>query len=186
MKHIGTQKIETARLILREFNIDDVTDAYNNFYSNPKIAMYMQFDAHTDIAQTKEYLNNFFAGYKNSDFYRWAISLKSDNKVIGSIGFTIHNERDSVADLSYALSETFWNQGIITEALKVILQYGLLKVGINRIEAFHSIDNPASGKVMQKAGMKYEGHLRQKYKSHKGFEDCDLYAILKEDLFSAI
>jgi RimJ/RimL family protein N-acetyltransferase len=49
-------------------------------------------------------------------------------------------------------------------------------------KAYHSINNPASGKVMQKAGMKYEGRMRQKYKSHLGFEDSNLYAILRKDI----
>jgi ribosomal-protein-alanine N-acetyltransferase len=57
-----------------------------------------------------------------------------------------------------------------------------MEVGFNRIEAYHSINNMASGKVMQKSGMEFEGRMRQKYKSHSGFEDSDLYAILKQDL----
>lgn len=183
MNHVGTQKIETVRLILRKFNINDVADAYDNWYSDPEVTMWLQNNVHTDISQTKDYLSWFISSYEKPDFYRWAITLKSDNKAIGSIGFTINSERDSVADLSYSLSKKHWNQGIVTESLISVLKYGLLKVGVNRIEAFHATNNPASGKVMQKAGMKYEGHSRQKYKSHKGFEDCDLYAILKEDLF---
>jgi len=55
-------------------------------------------------------------------------------------------------------------------------------VEFNRIEAYHAIANPASGKVMQKAGMKYEGTMRKKYRSHVGFEDSNLYAILREDI----
>ena len=182
MNNIGTQMIETERLVLRKFVIEDAPDAFNNWYSDFEVVMWLQNNVHTDISQTKDYLTWFISSYEKLDFYRWAITLKNENIVIGSIGFTISSERDSVADLSYSLCKRFWNQGIITESLKSVLQYGLVQVGINRIEAFHATTNPASGKVLKKAGMKYEGHSRQKYKSHRGFEDCDLYAILQEDL----
>ena len=182
MNHIGTQPIQTDRLLLRRFAIDDVADAFQHWFSDPDVAMYMRWDAHTDSSQTKEFLSRFVAEYEKDDFYRWAITLKGENKAIGAIGFHVESEFDSVADISYTLSRAFWNRGIITEALKSVLRYALVDVGINRIEAFHAIRNPASGKVMQKAGMQYEGRARQKYRSHMRLEDCDLYAILREDL----
>jgi ribosomal-protein-alanine N-acetyltransferase len=67
--------------------------------------------------------------------------------------------------------------------LKKVLHFALLEVGVNRVEAFHAVANPASGRVMQKAGMTLEGHARQKYRSHNGLESSDLYAILAEDYF---
>lgn len=182
MNHIGTKQIETDRLILRRFTVDDVADAYNNWFSDPDVAMYMRWDAHTNISETEKFITRFAADYEKPDFYRWAITLKENNIAIGAIGFHVESEYDSVADVSYTLCKKFWNNRIISEALKSVLRYALIDVGINRIEAFHAVANPASGKVMQNAGMKYEGHARQKYKSHKGFEDCDMYAVLIEDL----
>lgn len=181
MVHIGTRQIETERLILRRFTMEDVGDAFCGWFTDPDVAMYMRWDAHSDISQTQKFITCFVADYEKSDFYRWAIALKKDNRAIGAVGFHIESEYDSVADVSYTLSKAFWNQGIISEALKAVLQYALVDIGVNRVEAFHAIDNPASGKVTLKAGMKYEGHARQKYRSHKGFEDCDLYAAVAED-----
>ena len=181
MNHKGTVTLETERLILRRFTMEDVGDAFRGWFSDPDVAMYMRWDAHSDISQTQEFIARFVADYEKPDFYRWVITLKKDNRAIGAIGFHIESEYDSVADISYTLSKALWNQGIISEALKAVLQYALLDVGVNRVEAFHAIDNPASGKVMLKAGMKYEGHARHKYKSHKGYEDCDLYAAVAED-----
>lgn len=181
MVHIGTRQIETERLILRRFTMEDVGDAFHGWFSDPDVAMYMRWDAHSDIPQTQEFISRFVADYEKPDFYRWVIALKKDNRAIGAVGFHIESEYDSVADISYTLSKAFWNQGIISEALKAVLRYALVEVGVNRVEAFHAIDNPASGKVMLKAGMKYEGHARQKYRSHKGYEDCDLYAAVATD-----
>ena len=184
MNHTGTQKIETERLILRRFTMDDVPDAYNNWKSDPDVAKYMQWDAQTDIEQTKDYFMRYYIGnYEKHDYYRWAIALKEDNKVIGSVGFHISSEYDSIADVSYALGKRFWNKGIMSEALTAVVSHALNVVGINRLEAFHAVSNPGSGRVLQKAGMKFEGHARQKYRNrHRGFEDCDMYAILREDL----
>lgn len=182
MTHRGTVPLQTERLLLRRFVSSDVSSAYSNWFSDPDVAFYMRWDAHTDPKQTEEMISNFISHYQKPDFYRWAITFRSSNEVIGAIGITIDDEFDKIADVSYTLGKKFWGQGIITEALKEVLRFGLLEVGINRIEAFHAIHNPASGKVMKKSGMNYEGHARQKYKSHSGFEDCDLYAILRDDL----
>ena len=183
MNHIGTQRIENDRLILRRFTMEDAADAYGNWLSDPDVAMYMQWDAHTDLEQTREYIAQFYIQhYKNPDFYRWVIARKEDNRVVGSVGFHINSEFDSVADVSYALSKKLWNKGIMSEALTVVVSYAFLEVGVNRLEAFHVVSNPGSGRVLQKAGMKKEGHARQKYRDkQKGFMDCDLYAILRDD-----
>ena len=182
MNHVGTRPIETERLVLRRMTVADALDAFDNWLSDPEVALYMQWDAQTDVEQAKQYIEKMFVGkYENNTFYRWAIALKTDNAVIGSVGFEIHSERDSVADVSYGLCKRFWNQGIMSEALTAVIDYAFREVGVNRIEAFHAAANPASGRVMQKTGMKLEGHARQKYRSHKGFEDCDLYAILRDD-----
>ena len=186
MNHKGTVTLETERLILRRFIMNDVTDAYNNWLSDPDVAMYMQWDAHTNIKQTQEWIAKYYVGnYEKNDYYRWAIALKEDNRVIGSVGFNIEREYDSVADVSYALCKRLWNKGIMSEALTAVIAYALKEVKINRLEAFHAVANPGSGKVLQKAGMKFEGHARQKYRNRlRGFEDCDMYAILAEDYFS--
>jgi len=180
--HIGTQQIETHRLLLRRFTMEDVADAHHGWFSDPDVAMYMRWDAHMDISQTEEFIAHWVANYEELNFYRWVITLKAADRAIGSIGFHIPDDYDAVADVSYALSKAHWGKGIVSEALAAVLRYALLDVGLNRVEAFHAVSNPASGKVMRKAGMRHEGFVRQKYRSHAGFEDCELYAILQEDL----
>jgi len=162
--------------------MEDAADAHHGWFSDPDVAMHMRRDAHTDISQTEEFIARRVANYEKLNFYRWVIALKADGRAIGSIGFHIPDDYDAVADPSYALSKERWGKGIVSEALSAVLRYALLNVGLNRVEAFHAVSNPASGKVMQKAGMRREGFARQKYRSHAGFEDCELYAILQEDL----
>lgn len=96
----------------------------------------------------------------------------------------VEEEHDLCGCIAYTLSRDYWGQGIVSEALSRVIEYGFKEVNFRRIEAYHSINNIGSGRVMQKCGMKFEGRMRKKYKSHVGYEDSDLYAILKEDIIS--
>jgi [ribosomal protein S5]-alanine N-acetyltransferase len=186
INHKGTIRLETDRLILRMFTISDVCDMYNNWAKDNEVAIYMRWDAHKNIDETHGYLEKLIESYNDIKTYRWVIVLKSENKAVGSIGFHLSDDYDMCGDVSYSLGRAYWNKGIISEALKEVLRFGLVDVGLNRIESFHAISNPASGEVMKKCGMKYEGKARQKYRSHNGFEDCNMYAILREDLIPII
>jgi len=68
-----------------------------------------------------------------------------------------------------------------SEAVKAVIDYMFQNTDIERIEAYHSVKNPASGKVMAKAGMRHEGFARSKYKNRDGFQDCDLYGIVRDE-----
>jgi ribosomal-protein-alanine N-acetyltransferase len=88
-----------------------------------------------------------------------------------------------MAHLGYCIGKEWWHLGIMTEALGSVIKYLFEEVGMNRIEARHDTNNPNSGKVMLKCGMKYEGTMRQADMNNQGLSDCSLYAILAEDYF---
>lgn len=182
LTHKGTVELTTDRLILRRFLIEDAEAMYKNWSSDSEVAEYMRWNAHKDINETIDVINKRIKKYEDIKTYLWAIVLKETNEPIGSIGLICASEYDFCADAAYCIGRDYWGHGIAVEALREVLRFGLLEVKFNRIEAYHSINNMASGRVMQKAGMKFEGRMRQKYKSHKGFEDSDLYAILRDDL----
>lgn len=182
LNHIGTVTLETERLILRKFVIEDSEDMFINWVNDREVSKYMRWNAHIDINETEKALKNRIDKYLNPSIYFWAIIMKTINKPIGSIAIITSNEYDMCAEVAYCIGRNYWGQGIAAEALKRVLEFGLTEVNFNRIEAYHSVNNIASGRVMQKAGMIYEGRMRKKYRSHVEFEDSDLYAILKEDL----
>jgi ribosomal-protein-alanine N-acetyltransferase len=96
------------------------------------------------------------------------------------------NEKEQ-CEIGYCISKSYWNQGITTEALRAVINYLINEIGFKRIQAKHDSDNKASGKVMLKAGMEYEGRLRNYNKNNVGnLVDCDIYSILKEDLAKEI
>ena len=84
-------------------------------------------------------------------------------------------------ELGYWIAKDFWGIGYCTEAAKAIVNYGFEQMNLNRIHAHHVARNPASGRVMQKIGMKQEGYFRQATVKWGKFEDEVLYAILRED-----
>ena len=99
--------------------------------------------------------------------------------MIGSIGVTITSEYDFKGELGYKIGSHWWNQGYISEAAEAVINYMFHNTDIERISAFCSVENPASGKVMEKIGMRYEGLMRHYYKTRDGFHDCALYGIIR-------
>ena len=96
----------------------------------------------------------------------------------------IQNE-NSCAEVGYSLSRAYWNKGIMTEALGAVLQNAFYDLRLNRVEAIHEVRNPASGAVMRKCGMRYEGRLREKLYNKGRYVDVDLYAITRADYKNA-
>lgn len=177
----GTVQIESERLVLRRFRVSDVREAYTVWLSDQRVSLFMRWQAHKDIEETRDLIEAWISQYSNPAFYQWAITLKETGGLIGAIGLVTINEYDECADVGYCLGQRYWGGGYMTEALSAVLCFAFSQVGFNRLEAYHSVDNPGSGRVMEKAGMHYEGLARQKYRSNRGFEDVRMYAVLKDD-----
>ena len=90
---------------------------------------------------------------------------------------------DRCIDVGYAISNKYWNKGLTTEAVKAIIKFGFKKLDANRIETHCDENNAASYRVMEKAGMKYEGTLRQKVLIKNKFANMKFYSILREEYF---
>ena len=182
LTHTGTQEIETGRLLLRRFVMSDANEIFREWMSYENISKYMRWEYHKSISETKTFLMNTIAGYEQFNTYQWGIELKNEGILIGAIGANIYSERDRNATVGYCLGERFWNRGYATEALRAVMDYMFYDVNVNRVEGCSSINNPASGKVMQKAGLIKEGTIRQEYMTGEGeYQDVDLYGLVKED-----
>jgi RimJ/RimL family protein N-acetyltransferase len=118
--------------------------------------------------------------FEAGELVTFAITLRDDGKLVGAIGLAVNRRFDSAA-LGYWVGVSFWNQGYCTEAAIAVINYGFKKLGLNRIHAPHLKRNPASGRVMEKAGMIREGVARQSVKKWGRYEDLVQYGILRED-----
>ncbi len=181
MNHKGTVTIETERLTLRKFREGDVSQVYNNYGRDTKVQKHIKWVPCATLESTNEFIKMHLENYDSkSDFYAWGI--EQDGEIIGSIGaFDIDDYIES-CEIGYSLGYKYWGQGLITEAVKAVVEYLLTDVGFNRIHASCHKDNVGSEKVMNKIGMHYEGKLREATKGQDNkLADLLLYAILKSD-----
>lgn len=181
MNHKGTKTIETQRLLLRRFSMNDAEFMFDNWESDEKVTEFLRWKTATDISETKIILEEWISGYEKPDFYQWAIVLKEINEPIGSISVVGKNEMLDIVHIGYCIGSKWWHKGITSEAFSAVIPYFFDEIGVNRIESQHDPDNPNSGKVMQKCGLKYEGTLRQADWNNKGIVDACMYSLLKSE-----
>lgn len=181
MKHQGTKTIETERLILRRFHMNDAEAMFKNWESDAKVTEFLRWQAATDIREAKQVLDQWTQGYESPDFYQWAIVLKEIGEPIGSISVVGMNEKIDMVHIGYCIGSKWWRQGITTEAFRAIIPFFFEEVGVNRIESQHDPNNPKSGAVMKKCGLKYEGTLRQADWSNQGIVDACMYSLLRSE-----
>lgn len=180
MKHLGTKRIETERLILRRFTLEDAEAMYRNWASDPEVTKYLTWPVHDNVEVTKGVLSEWVSDYSaKEDSYQWCIALKENDMAIGSIGVVGGNEKAEAYEIGYCISRAYWHQGITSEALAAVMRYLLDEVGVRRIESRHDPKNPYSGEVMKKCGLKYEGTRIQADWNNTGICDCALYGYVK-------
>jgi ribosomal-protein-alanine N-acetyltransferase len=183
MKHLGTKELKTKRLVLRRFTIGDAEKMFANWANDNEVTKYLVWPSHTDINVTKNVLEQWIQNYERNDFYQWAIVPKEINEPIGSISVVKQQDEIKMVHIGYCIGKKWWNKGITSEALNVLIKFFFEEVGVNRIESKHDPNNQNSGKVMAKCGMRYEGLLRQADSNNQGIVDTVYYGILTEDYF---
>ena len=182
MKHTGTQKLETERLILRRFKKEDADAMYENWASDSEVTKFLTWPAHESPEVSLGIIEDWIKQYSDNSYYQWAIVLKENgDEPIGSISAVSVKEEISSVQIGYCIGKKWWHKGITSEALKAVMDYFFDAVGVNRIEARHDPKNPNSGKVMKKCGMKYEGTLRSADWNNQGICDACYYALLKSE-----
>ncbi len=182
INHLGTMKIETKRLILRKFKKNDYVDMFNNWASREEVAKYMPWKAHENMNITKELVLGWIDDYKKSDTYNWVIELKDNHKIIGNISVPKKNDAIFCCEIGYCLSSDYWGKGYMPEAMDAVMNFLFMKVNYNRIECYHKVENINSGRVMEKAGMKCEGLLRDRGLKNDGSVcDSKIWSILKRE-----
>lgn len=160
MKHYGTEYLETNRLILRKFVLDDAKSMYENWASDEKVTKYLTWQAHNDISVSQ------------------AVLKENGLNPIGSIGITSYNDIIGMAHVGYCIGQKWWHNGITSEALNCVINFLFDKVGVQRIEARHDPRNTNSGLVMKKCGMEYEGTLKKADWNNQGICDACYYSVL--------
>ena len=182
MEHKGTVRLETERLVLRQFVESDAAAAYRNWTGDDEVTKYLTWPSHANEEMTAYVINNFWiANYKEDNFYQWAIEVKEIKEPIGTISVVNSDDLIGMFEIGYCIGKNWWNKGIVTEAFKEVIRFLFEEVKANRIQARHDPANPGSGIVMKKCGLQYEGTLRKADKNNTGIVDVAIYGILAEE-----
>ena len=181
MLHLGTAMLETPRLALRPFAVEDAEAMFRNWANDDEVTKYLTWPTHTSVGVSEAVLDDWVPHYAEKDYYQWAIVLRDLGEPIGSIAVVRKDDKVGFATIGYCIGKKWWKQGITSEALAAVIRYLFTEVEYNRIESYHDPNNPNSGKVMQSCGMKYEGTHRESDWSNQGICDEAVYAILKSE-----
>ncbi len=169
-----TEVIETPRLILRPFTMDDV-DASYEVNLDPEVSRYTNDGGVRPYDEMKSRIFNVIDhDYQKYNFGRFAVIYKDTNEFIGFSGLKYLPEFDEV-DLGYRFKQNYWGKGIATESSKVSLDFGFYKLNLEKIVCMAIPENTASVNVMTKLGFTYDSKI---------MEDgtlIDKYILLKED-----
>jgi ribosomal-protein-alanine N-acetyltransferase len=173
--------LATGRLVLRPFVAGDA-DEVHAIVSHREVAANTAHIPHPyPEGMALEWIERNRARWATGESAVFAATLAGDGRIVAAVGLEIepHHRR---AELGYWVSPEFWNGGFATEGAREVVRYGFRALGLNRVQAHHYSRNPASGRVMQKIGMTWEGKLRKHIFKWGVFEDIDIYGILSDEL----
>ena len=170
MQNVGTQRIETQRLILRPFRAEDGPAMFRNWAGDSAVTESAEIAAAWETQTASD-----------PAFYQWAIELKTLGEPIGSISAIHINEAVESAELGWCIGRPWWGRGIMPEAGAAVIAFLFDAVGLNRVAARYDTRNAKSGRVMQKLGMTFEGVLRQAGRCNAGRCDEAFYSILRSE-----
>ena len=153
LHHVGTRRLETNRLILRQHAMSDADDMYLNWVTDPEVCKFWKWEPHKSIEETKCLLSGYIEEYQKSDYYHWIIVLKNTSQAIGYIYLADIDEMQNSVSVHYALSRGHWNKGLMTEACQCVINFAFTVLGAEKVHSRYHIHNGASGRVLQKCGM---------------------------------
>ena len=174
----NANEIRTERLLLRPLRYRDAKDFYE-YAKDEQVAKYVLWDAHTSLNQTKAILHSQMIQCRQEGLFTMAITMKETRRMVGTIGLVDRDWDNHTAEVGFSLARVFWGQGLMTEALKAYLRFLFEQNIVHRIEARHDVDNPASGSVMKKAGMKEEGLMKDRIYYKMRYASVRLYAAIQ-------
>jgi len=177
---MGDYEFFTQRLILRRLKPDDAPHMVTlaGDYDVAKMTLNIPHPYPADGAS--KFIKRSQYAWDAGERYGFAIVLKETDTFMGVIGI-IPEYQHYRAEVGYWIGKPYWGNGYVTEALKRVIQFGFETLDLNRIDAAHRSDNPASGRVMEKVGMIYEGTFRQVTFRDGAYSDLKYYAILREE-----
>ncbi len=171
--------LETERLILRVPLETDAKKIFDAYGQDKVVARYMTWRPNTDVTQVERFLGAGIAAWKEEKRFPWTIVLKDKDELIGMVELRPTGFK---AEIGYVLAHPYWGRGMMTEAVRCVVNWALSQPEIYRVWAVCDVENVGSARVLEKVGMKREGILRR-YIMHPNISDeprdCYCYAAVK-------
>ncbi|MCW4050204.1 MAG: GNAT family N-acetyltransferase [Candidatus Bathyarchaeota archaeon] len=171
--------LETPRLVLREFKIEDY-DAIHVYATDPEVVKNMDWGPNTET-DTRAFIKRSMDDRRKRPRLSYQLAITMDEELIGGCGITIQNLKTAEGEVGYVLRKDLWNKGITTEATGALLRFGFETLSLHRIIAKCNPENIGSYRVMEKNGMQREGRLRKNLKIRGEYRDTYIYSILEDE-----
>ena len=174
--------ITTDRLILRDYTLADAPAMYRLVRAR-EVALNTLRIPHPYPEEEAERWIASHAEMRARGDYPFAITLRAGGELVGTVGLHVKRDHDH-AELGYWIGVPYWGRGYATEAAAAIVRFGFETLSLNRIMAMHFSRNPASGRVLQKIGMRHEGTFRQHFRKWDEYVDLECYGLLRSDVLA--
>lgn len=181
MRFAKFHPLETERLRLRQLQLGDVYEYYERLFGDADVSQFMLFDPHQTIMESLESVQRKLKRYEEENFYCWGVELKEEAGLMGLVELLRFDEQAESCSFVYMLGCNYWNQGYGTEILKAVFRFAFEELEVQRILADHMSKNVASGRAMEKAGMKHIGTETGKYEKLGILQDAEIYEICNEN-----
>jgi [ribosomal protein S5]-alanine N-acetyltransferase len=172
--------LESERLILRKLRMEDAGDLfeYAQDVELARLGFWKPFDT---LEDSRSEISAITEGYERGDVMQWAIEHKQDHRLIGRISLHRYEPDNARIETGYSLNPRYWGKGYATEAVKRAVQFSFEVLQVNRLGAVILAENVASIRVVEKAGLKFEG-VRREYVFIGGtYHDMNCYSILRRE-----
>ena len=150
--------LETERLRLRKPAVQDAEEIFRKYAQDPVVTKYLTWRPNRDVQETQDFLAACLRAWDEGKSFHWVIEQKADHELLGMITARVDDQK---WELGYVLARSYWGKGYMTEALKRLVDWALKQQEIYRVWSVCDVDNLASARVMEKAGMQREGILRR-------------------------
>ena len=184
LTHVGTNTIETERLILRRFKYEDNASMRKNWIADEKIQTMYSEPVYSTAEEVKELLDKYIGSYERDDYYRWAVVEKSSGECIGQIAYFLVDSKNHFAEIEYCIGAAFQGKGCATEAAKAVIAYGFDSINLHKVQICTKTINKPSKRVIEKCGLTYEGTLRDYFYMNGEYVGRLYFSILRDEYAS--
>ena len=181
LTHIGTNIIETERLILRRFEYSDDEAMLKYWVADEKIQSLYSEPVYTTKEAVKGLLDKYIGSYENNNYYRWAVIEKNCGECIGQIAYFLVDSKNHFAEIEYCIGSAFQRRGYATEATTAIIAYGFDKINLHKVQICTKTINQPSKRVIEKCGFTYEGTLRDYFCMNGEYVGRLYFSILRSE-----